>query len=193
VGVSILLMFEPYDKKYYEATLNLLDSSTTMRTIFDTTMLASVLNALISTAYAAKITTLDPSWDGYKRISIEGEIALEDLARFKTLTAQFPADSKVIVMLNSPGGKVDAGWGIGQIVHDRGYETGAWGDQCNSVCADLWLAGSVRYIDKGTKIGFHRGYITVKDCRTFQIEPLKDHPSGKIAVEIDPVPEAYAS
>jgi hypothetical protein len=135
---------------------------TMKKVIAATTMLASVLVACVP-AYAASITTWEPNWNWRKGISIKGEITLEDLDTFKNMIAKFIAGSKVIVALNSTGGKVDAGWGIGQIVHDRGHETYAWGDMCNSVCADLWLAGSVRYLNEGTKVGFYRGFITVKD------------------------------
>jgi hypothetical protein len=60
------------------------------------------------------------------------------------------------LFLNSPGGSFVDGMAIAKFVHERGFRTDVDNsDECTSMCAIIWLAGSKRYYGGKAKIGFH--------------------------------------
>lgn len=106
---------------------------------------ATVANAANITITKAKNTTF---------VNLTGKIELLDGVKFKIMTERLKYESNVVVMLNSPGGSVVAGLTIGYITHNNDWDTAASG-LCASACADIWLAGSTRYVFDDSKIGMH--------------------------------------
>lgn len=66
-------------------------------------------------------------------------------------------------MLHSPGGLLVESMIIGMTIHEFGFVTFV-GDngECASACADIWLAGKVRYVSEEAAIGFHRASLSDK-------------------------------
>ena len=100
-----------------------------------------------------KTETIDENGQPATIISIEGELAAGDEARF----ADAALGAKgAIVMLSSPGGNLAAGIDIGRDIRLKGFATLVpEGFQCASACALAWLAGSPRFMGAGATVGFH--------------------------------------
>jgi hypothetical protein len=123
-------------------------------TLLATTMLV----ASIVTAQAATITTYNPH-NGTMGILIEGGIGYGDSDIFSGVIKNCCSDagSKVTVKINSGGGNALAGILIGKLIRQKGYETQAY-EWCASACANIWLAGTTRWINEGTMVGFHAAF-----------------------------------
>ena len=112
-------------------------------------------------ASAAKIEfkPCNTSVKGCYAIMIDGDILEGDGEKFiKEATEKNVTTG--IVNLNSYGGHLQSGLMIGLEIKERKLQTFV-GDEwtCVSVCADMWLAGSIRYYGGAkTRIGFHGAY-----------------------------------
>lgn len=127
--------------------------------------------ALTSAASAASITTLtqDPSdkESGFFYVVVYGRIEPGDDAKFDKLVADKGIKSAV-VDLNSPGGEMYAGLGIGRSVKRHNFDTVVGGEStCTSMCALIWVAGMQRYYEGKAKIGFHS--MAVADKKTGKV------------------------
>jgi ATP-dependent protease ClpP protease subunit len=113
--------------------------------------------SLTVSAQAATITSYEPNYHGYKGINIVGEIVEGDARRFNAVMREVSAEKgKAIVSLNSIGGLLAEGFAIGHAIHNNDFGTVAE-DNCTSSCANIWLAGTKRWIVENSTIGFHRG------------------------------------
>ncbi|NTI41426.1 hypothetical protein [Rhizobium rhizogenes] len=89
-------------------------------------------------------------------ISVTGVLNVGDDAVFRKLAA---SSDKAIVVLNSEGGSVLVGIEIGRAIRLRGFATAVSAQTlCASACALTWLAGSPRFLDRTSKVGFHAAY-----------------------------------
>lgn len=117
---------------------------------------AALLLASISTFASAAEIVRQPGSDGADVISVSGIMAEGDEVTFRKVAA---ASEKAIVVLDSQGGAVRAGLEIGRAIRLRGFATAVAPDTlCASACALTWLAGSPRFIDPSSKLGFHAAY-----------------------------------
>jgi hypothetical protein len=66
--------------------------------------------------------------------------------------------ARIVVVPTSPGGSLDAGIEIGEVIHTHRYDTAASGD-CVSSCALAWAAGDRRMILPGSSVSFHSSYL----------------------------------
>jgi hypothetical protein len=88
-------------------------------------------------------------------IFITGEILPNDDEKFIKL-AYGP---NIIVKLNSKGGWNKPAALMGHHIRKMNYETRLEkGDICNSACTLIFLAGTYRHMDPGTRLGFHTTY-----------------------------------
>ena len=89
-------------------------------------------------------------------MKISGEIVTGDFNYFIRLAVPELANPGAIVhvVLNSPGGLLYDGLRIGYKLRALGYHTVVDGN-CVSVCALIWLSGTVRVMHAGATIGFH--------------------------------------
>lgn len=110
--------------------------------------------AFLSPAAAAQISKpSELASDGQDIVIVSGELEAGDDERFELLTRD---STEVQVVLNSPGGNLMAGIGIGRIVRSRGYRTAVLnGSVCASACALAWLGGQNRFLGKTGRVGFH--------------------------------------
>jgi hypothetical protein len=120
---------------------------------------ATALAFADSAAHAAKIEVDHDKCDDTKCsriIFVTGEIVKGDANHFKRLIKAEKIE-RAVVMLYSPGGALDDAITIGAVIHESGFVTFV-GDngECASACADIWLAGRVRYVSEQASIGFHR-------------------------------------
>ena len=91
-------------------------------------------------------------------ITLEGPLTFGDDKRFAAVAI---GASSAIVVLNSPGGSVAAGIGIGTAIRLLGFSTLVpEGLQCASACALAWLGGTPRFMGRGATIGFHAAFVT---------------------------------
>lgn len=93
---------------------------------------------------------------GISLVIITGEIRFRDDVKF---TLKIMDTKKAIVMLDSPGGNLDAALGIGKAIRTHHFATMVGKPLCASGCALAWLAGEHRYATPESKIGFHAAYI----------------------------------
>jgi ATP-dependent protease ClpP protease subunit len=81
---------------------------------------------------------------------------------------------KVMVYLDSPGGLLVDGAVIADIIHGLKMNTYVDADVlCASMCANIWLAGNVRYVNSAARIGFHT--ISKGDKRDERVNELMLH------------------
>jgi hypothetical protein len=101
-------------------------------------------------------------------VFIEGKIEKGDGMRFERLLKKEKLGADTMVVLSGPGGFMVDAMEIGAIVHERGFVTGIGNDaECASACADIWLAGKVRYAKEHSAIGVHA-------------PSLRNHKTGKL-------------
>jgi hypothetical protein len=109
-------------------------------------------------ATAAEFTVSTPDAQRIVTINISGVIQRGDDLRFRTSLARV-LPLLGIVILESPGGDLQAGLNIGREISARAYATLVKsGAVCASACALAWLAGDWRYMAPGARIGFHAAY-----------------------------------
>ena len=92
---------------------------------------------LTNNLFAASITKTNGSVDELKIITIKGEIISGDESKFRTLAL---STKNAIVVLDSPGGKINPALEIGKMIRLNGYATEVKNAQCTSSCALIWLA-----------------------------------------------------
>jgi hypothetical protein len=83
----------------------------------------------------------------------DAEITNSDIANLRRLLEATPGLTEL--QLNSSGGSVYAGQEIAWIVIDYELDTVVSGE-CVSACVDVFLAGSRRRMELGSKISFHQ-------------------------------------
>jgi hypothetical protein len=116
----------------------------------------AVLTALTSAASAADIQAFPAKGgNGDFFIGIEGRIEAGDDAKFEKVLADNDV-KRAVIWLNSPGGEMYAGLGIGRGVKRREFSTLVVDKSvCMSMCALIWVAGFNRYYEDKARIGFH--------------------------------------
>jgi len=140
------------------------------RTLLATTALTGVLCvAALPTAASAANFVAKPlkceDHPGCFALLIDARIEPDDGKKFEEVVKKNDVKMAVIV-LNSPGGNLVAGYAIGNLIHEKGYATYvAGGATCGSVCAMIWMAGSPRQVEPKARIGFHAAYTTDKKGR----------------------------
>jgi len=89
-------------------------------------------------------------------IVLNGPIKDGDDARFRDIAA---SAGKAVVLLNSEGGSVAPALEMGRTIRLKGLSTSVPPDTlCASACALIWLAGSPRFLNETSHIGFHASY-----------------------------------
>lgn len=120
-----------------------------------TALLATALGLGAAQAATFKVTP----GTGTGMIFVEGDIKAGDDATFAAAAERF---SDATVVLESNGGNLVAGVGIGRQVRARGFSTLVPnGATCASVCASVWLGGVARSMGASSRIGFHSAYLMV--------------------------------
>lgn len=96
--------------------------------------------------------------DGTIVITVIGPMVNEDVARFRQASAGV---DRGIVLLQSDGGSLFAGIGIGRAIREKGLSTWVSSAQgaCMSACGFAWLAGKLRMLDAKSRVGFHSAYV----------------------------------
>ena len=112
--------------------------------------------ALWGNAHAADIV-LQPCGHDCARVSVRGQINPGDSQIFFALVR----DTKTATVdLESKGGDAKAGFAIGEIIHDRGFDTNVpAGKFCASSCANIWLAGHRKTLGAGASLLWHSAYV----------------------------------
>jgi hypothetical protein len=112
--------------------------------------------ALATPSYAAQIWVNPAEGHGHA-IHIKGPIEKGDANRFANAVGKAgvrPGDATV--WLDSPGGLVMEGIPIARAIKKYGWNTYVAADTaCASMCADIWLAGHIRFISSDGKVAFH--------------------------------------
>jgi hypothetical protein len=99
--------------------------------------------------------------DGRDTIVLNGQINTGDDQEFIRLASGL---DHALIFLNGPGGNMITALNIGRYVRTRGWDTAVADKQlCMSACAELWLAGTTRYMTDTALIGFHAAYQVEQD------------------------------
>lgn len=108
-----------------------------------------------SSASAAQISLADFG-TGKQAMVFTGEISAGDAPKFREIAYRRASN---IVILDSPGGNLNAGLEIAQTVRELGLTTAVPATAgCYSACALIWVAGTNRYMSRSAQIGFHAAY-----------------------------------
>ncbi len=108
-------------------------------------------------AIAATISVVERGDYKYPIISLVGDITNADGDRFSSIASRY---TNALVEMNSPGGSLLSGIQIGTVIRLRAFHTLVRnGSTCASACAYAWLAGTERFAEPGSKIGFHAAYV----------------------------------
>jgi len=121
-------------------------------------LLAISILVTTKSAIAADIsvsTTGDASGVAQSIVQISGDIAVEDILKFKQISKSLPPQT--IVRFDSPGGSLLGGIEIGKVIAASGFATSV-SDTCASSCALAWLAGAPRILSSSAQVGFHLAY-----------------------------------
>jgi hypothetical protein len=126
------------------------------------TGIAALLMAT-SAVSAANISAVpDQDRPGTFMLIIDGTIQIGDDVKFEEVIKKNNVNA-AMVALKSTGGKLLAGLAIGRSIHEKGYTTIVPGGvTCTSMCAVIWLAGSIRQVESTSRIGFHVAYTVDK-------------------------------
>lgn len=122
-------------------------------------LLLSILCLAISESdcFGAEISVEDLGVGSLKIIAISGPIEVGDDMKFRRIAS---STDKAIVLLSSPGGLVEVGLSIGSQIRIHQFATWVSREKfCASACALIWLGGNHRYVNNGSKIGFHAAYV----------------------------------
>jgi hypothetical protein len=93
---------------------------------------------------------------GVELLTIKGEIVAGDANKFRIISANYP---KALVALASKGGAVMEALDIGTQIRMKGYGTLVPSNEvCASACANIWLAGTPRFMSPNSLIGFHSAW-----------------------------------
>lgn len=120
------------------------------------TLFCALLLFFAAFAQAADISKTQYKDSNLYMIVISGSFAPGDQQKFNEVAAGI---SKALVVLDSPGGNVYSAIQIGRTIKRLGYSTFIPSKTlCASACALTWLAGSTRFADDSSFIGFHAVY-----------------------------------
>ena len=102
--------------------------------------------------------------------TINSEVTEEiDFGHAETLLEILKANENIeMLILNSEGGLIEAGYDIADIVIDAELNTHVE-FICESACATVFLAGNKRSLELGAKIGFHSSYWAAEDIQEYFI------------------------
>lgn len=113
-------------------------------------------------SYAADITLSGGKKDPI--IFINGDLKPGDGDKFSIIANSV---DNARVSLNSNGGNLFSGLQIGTIIRSKSFSTVVTpGNLCASACGLIWFAGSPRYLNNQSKIGFHSAYQVINGKAT---------------------------
>ena len=98
------------------------------------------------------------------------EITFEDIDIFKKILSENKIE---LLILNSDGGFVEAAFDISDILIDFGINTHISGE-CFSACYWLFLTGTKRTMERGSRLGFHQSYMTADGIEEFYLDNKDD-------------------
>lgn len=108
-------------------------------------------------AQSAEITAARTP-NGNYNIVIKGPLVQGDQRRFDKIYYQTKSKSHVnFIELDSPGGIIDEGYGIGRLIQSEGSNILVGpGARCNSACFLIFISGYKKVVSKSAMIGVHR-------------------------------------
>ena len=116
-------------------------------------LVTGILFASSEPISAAEITKTEGVFFEPDLIKITGLIEFEDFPAFARIAS---TTSNTVVVLDSPGGKVGPTFDIAMLAKARGFSTYVEsGATCHSGCANIWLSGYRKFVERGGKLGFH--------------------------------------
>lgn len=119
-------------------------------------LILTLLFGICGLSEAADITKTQLKDQNASLIVLSGSFVQGDQQKFSEVVAGV---TKAIVVLDSPGGNVYAAIQIGRMIKRQGFSTFIPAKTlCASACALTWLAGTPRFADDTSFIGFHAVY-----------------------------------
>jgi hypothetical protein len=116
--------------------------------------------ALLAGSQANAMTYSYRLWHGKAVIDAVGEIQPNEATIFSNwlATTPFVRDHlSAALVLNSPGGNVDAAWWLGLQVYKARINTGvSAGGICASACVFVWASGEHKSVAPDSRIGVHQ-------------------------------------
>jgi hypothetical protein len=117
--------------------------------------LVSLLISIASYASSAEFFVLP----GTSTLLVLGETKVSDVEDFQRYISDEQIDS---IILNGPGGNLEAGYAIAEIVLEHGLATTVpENTDCASACSIIFSAGRERVMENGSRLGFHLPFISL--------------------------------
>ena len=152
------------------------------------------LAVLASPADAGIVTRLESGVPGTALLMMAGDFVGGETARLKAEVSRLVPGQKVVLILESGGGLVDAGLELGRYIHANRLATVvvAGGKGCHSACALAFQAGRdhrtgepLRLMVSGAKLGFHQ--ISAK------FDPQRSYSGADMAVAFEKSQQGIAA
>lgn len=116
------------------------------------------LVSLSSHAVAAEFFILP----GTKTLLVLGETRTSDVDEFSRYVTDDKIDS---IILNGPGGNLEAGYAIADIVLEQELRTTVPANtDCASACSLIFSAGKFRKMEEGSRLGFHLPFVVLSEA-----------------------------
>lgn len=116
------------------------------------------LVSLSSPAVAAEFFILP----GTKTLLVLGETRTSDVDEFSRYVTDDKIDS---IILNGPGGNLEAGYAIADIVLEQELRTTVPANtDCASACSLIFSAGKFRKMEEGSRLGFHLPFVVLSEA-----------------------------
>ena len=121
------------------------------------TALVSLLISIASYASSAEFFVLS----GTSTLLVLGETKTSDVEEIQRYIADEQIDS---IILNGPGGSLEAGYAIAEIILEQGLTTIVpKNTDCASACSIIFSAGTERVMEGGSRLGFHLPFVRLND------------------------------
>lgn len=113
---------------------------------------------------------------------VRGDFDGNEILRFKSAIADVPPATRIIAVLNSPGGRLDQGFALGKFFYEARIVTVVMASdgQCASACQRAFFGGRdphtnkpLRILFEGGKLGFHNFKSNFRDAELSKDDLLK--------------------
>ena len=119
--------------------------------------LVSLLISIASYASSAEFFVLP----GTSTLLVLGETKASDVEEVQRYISDEQIDS---IILNGPGGSIEAGYAIAEIVLEQGLVTTVpENTDCASACSIIFSAGSERVMENSSRLGFHLPFMSLSE------------------------------
>jgi hypothetical protein len=171
--------------RHHSSTAPLGKLGATARNVLFALAIGAAAISQTPTAWAAEVQVIESGSKDRVMFLLQGEIFGGELQKLQSMVDRQPADKKLAIFLNSPGGNLGEGLRLGAYFHLKRIATLVKGSGgiCASACALAFLGGRdaagkpLRVKLSGGRLGFHQ-------FRTASYDPLKIYTKSDFELQV---------